>query len=311
MAVDPVMAAILEGYEARGNLDMGARPIDEVRAEARAGSEMIASAARPEVDAVHDRTIPGSDCDIPARVYRPEGDGPFGICLYYHGGGFTIGDLDSVDHICRAICNRARCLVVSIDYRLAPEHPFPAAVDDAWAGVRWALDRGHEVGGDPSRVVVAGDSAGANLAAVVALRSRDDARPDLVGQVLVYPGVDRTGEYPSSLENGEGYLLTSAMRRFFAEAYLPDGTDLTDWRVSPLLAETHAGVAPALVVTAEYDPLRDEGEAYAEALEAAGVETTLRRYDGMIHGFLGWFGISDVAAAALDDVAAAIEQAIG
>lgn len=310
MALDPVMAAILESIEAQGSLDFGARDIDEVRAEARSGSEAMAMGVSADVASVLDRTITGPDSDLAIRVYRPDGDGPYGICVYFHGGGFTIGDLDSVDHLCRALCNRARCVVVSVDYRLAPEHPFPAAVDDAWAAVRWAIDRGHEVGGDPSRVVVAGDSAGANLAAVTAIRARDDARPDLAGQVLIYPSVDRTGEYVSRHEFGEGYLLTTSMRQFFEDAYLPPGTDLTDWRVSPLLARSHGGLAPAFVVTAGFDPLRDEGEAYAEALEAAGVATTLRRYEGMLHGFIGWFGISDVAATAVDDVAAAIEHAL-
>ena len=309
MPLDPVMAAILEATEQSGGIDFESRPIAEVRAEASEGSAVMAAMGREEVGSVDDRTIPGPAGALPVRVYHPDADRPVGICVYLHGGGFTICDLDSHDSICRVLCNRGECIVVSVDYRLAPEHPFPAAVDDAWAALSWVADHGAELGGDPSRLAIAGDSAGGNLAAVAALRARDEGLRGLALQVLIYPGTDRVGDHPSIVENGQGYLLTTEMRAFFERAYLPPGTDRTDWRVSPLLG-SHEGAAPAHVVIAEFDPLRDEGAAYAEALRQAGVSTTLDRVDGMIHGFVSYFAVSEVAAAALDRAGAALRVAL-
>ena len=179
-----------------------------------------------------------------------------------------------------------------------------------WAATKWVQDNAAELNGDRERVAIGGDSAGANLAAVVALHNRDDRRPRLKLQLLVYPSTDRRGGYPSLVDNGEGYLLTTAMRRWFAESYLPAATDLADWRISPLCAPAHDGVAPAVVVTAQYDPLRDEGDAYADVLRAAGVPVTHGRADGMIHGFLQYAPFHDGARAVLDDIGAVLRRSL-
>ena len=238
--------------------------------------------------------------DRPARLYRPEGDGPWPTLLYLHGGGFVIGDLDTADQLCRRICRGAAAAVLSVDYRLAPEHPFPAAVDDAIATVRWAADHAGELGGAPV-LGVGGDSAGANLAAVVA-----QTLPDLVdAQVLLCPPTHLVGDYPSRIDNAHGYFLELPLMEWFAGHYAGGADDLDDPRLSPLLGEVKA-TAPALVVTTEFDPLRDEGEAYAARLEEAGVPVDRVRYDGLVHGFIDMGVMSPAATAAIDDTVARI-----
>jgi acetyl esterase len=260
---------------------------------------------------VFDRDVPGAEGPVRIRVYRPEGYGPFGVLVYFHGGGFVFCGLDTHDQICRMLCNRGRCVVVSVDYRLAPEHPFPAGVDDAWAVTRWVQDNAAEVHGDRERVAVGGDSAGGNFAAVVALHSRAAKRQQpLKLQVLLYPSVDRRGGYPSLVENGEGFVLTTEMRAWFGRMYLPEGTAPDDWRLSPLCAPSHEGTAPAVVVTAEFDPLRDEGNAYADALRDAGVPVTHIRADGMIHGFLQYAPFHDGARGVVDQIGAVVRRAL-
>jgi acetyl esterase len=234
----------------------------------------------PRLDHVEDRSIAGPGGDIPVRVYR--NDGSSGIFVFFHGGGHTIGSLDSHDEPCRQIATRSAATVISIGYRLAPEHPFPAAVEDAWAAVLWADEHRLDLGGVSSAgIVVGGDSAGGNLAAVVALMARDEGI-DLVGQALVYPAISFDDDSTSMNDNAEGYVLTRNTINWFTEQYAPD---LGDWRANPGLADRHDGVAPALVVTAEYDPLRDQGAAYARQLAAAGVDVTLTDYAGAVHTF--------------------------
>ncbi len=233
---------------------------------------------------------------VPAVVYTPEGEGPFPVLVFIHGGGWVIGDTNSHAPTCRELAVRAGCVVVSLDYRLAPEHKAPAAVDDSLAATRWVLEHAAEVGGDPTRVAVGGDSAGGNLAALVA-----QALPgQLVFQLLIYPAVDLTGSFPSIEENGEGYFLTKRAMDWFIGHYL-DGSDVKpdDPTVSPWFAadDVVAATPPALVITAEYDPLRDEGEAYAARLSSLGVATTVRRFDGMIHAF---FGMTTMLPAAVE-----------
>ena len=211
----------------------------------------------------------------------------------FHGGGFVIGDLDTHDNMARAICRDASAVVVSVDYRLAPEHPFPAGVEDAVAVTRALQGRLDELGGD-GRLAVAGDSAGGNLSAVVAQQV-----PGLAAQFLIYPATDGGGDYPSRTENAEGYFLDVPTMLWFMDHYAPSDDD--DVRFSPLRAESLEGLPPAVVVTAEFDPLRDEGEAYAAALEKAGVAVVCRRYDGMIHGFMDMGSFSPAAQAAVDD----------
>jgi acetyl esterase len=232
-------------------------------------------------------------------VYRPEGEGPFPTVVFFHGGGWVIGDLETHDNQARSVARHGRAVVVSVDYRLAPEHPFPAAVDDAVAAARWAAAHLAELGGD-DRLAVAGDSAGGNLAAVVAQQLHADGTP-VTAQFLIYPAVDSAGEYPSRVENAKGYFLEQPTMDWFYGHYAGGVDDPADPRLSPLRAADLSGLAPALVVTAEFDPLRDEGEAYAEALRAAGVPVRQQRYDGLIHGFFDMGPISAAAQAAIDE----------
>ncbi|MGE4609386.1 MAG: alpha/beta hydrolase [Myxococcota bacterium] len=265
----------------------------------------------PDVS-VEDRSIPGPAGEIPLRVYTPESDGPFGVFVFYHGGGWVIGDRDTHDRECRTLCEQAGCIVVSVDYRLAPEHVFPAAADDAFAALQWVGNNARELGGDPERIAVGGDSAGGNLAAVVALLARDAGGPALRFQLLVYPAVDlRTPSgFTSRKENEEGPFLTLDTMEWFENHYFASDQDRIAPNASPLLASSHADLPPALVVTAEFDPLRDEGEAYAKALEQAGVETTLHRYDGMPHLFFQLSVVTDAGKELLAEAAAALKSAL-
>ncbi len=290
MPLAPEIQALVEGMAQNPD----SKPTHELSPkEAREGYVALAQMFGPgeEVATVEDRSIPGPAGSIPVRVYRPEAGEPLPIVVFYHGGGWVIGDLDTHDRECRALANGGRALVVSVDYRLAPEHPFPAAIDDSFAALQWLGQHGAELGGDPTRMAVAGDSAGGNLSAAVALRARDAGGPDLRAQLLVYPSVDLREEaheiYPSRKENAAGpFLLKESMDYFGAHYFGPDGDPRrSEPDASPLLATNHAGLPPALIATAEFDPLRDEGEAYGKALEAAGVPVTVHRYDGMPHVF--------------------------
>ena len=300
MPVDPHIAAVLTMLE-----ESGAPPMAEGSPEAgRAFYLALTHGVRtPEqvvpVGGTEDRTVPGADGDLRARVYRPDAAGPLPTVVFLHGGGWVIGDLDTHDNMARNVCRHAEAVVVAVDYRLAPEHPFPAAADDAVAATRWIAQHLDEFGGDP-RLAVAGDSAGGNLAAVVAQALRDDGTP-LAAQFLVYPAVDAEGEYPSRVENAKGYFLEKDTMDWFYGHYAGAWEDAKDARLSPLHHGDLAGLPPAVVVTAEYDPLRDEGEAYGKALEAAGVHAEVLRYDGMIHGFFDMGGASPAAQAAIEE----------
>ncbi|MCW2782077.1 MAG: Acetyl esterase [Marmoricola sp.] len=247
------------------------------------------------VGSVEDIEVPGAEGPRNARVYRPEGKGPWPTVAMFHGGGFVIGDLDTHDNMARSICRRAKAVVVSVDYRLAPEHKFPAGLDDALAATRWIQANLASLGGTDT-LAVAGDSAGGNFSAVIAQEV-----PGIAAQFLIYPATDVTGDYPSRVENATGYFLDESTARWFIANYLNETDDPDNPRISPLQAESLVGLPPAVVVTAEFDPLRDEGEAYAAALEKAGVDVTSRRYAGMIHGFFDMGGFSPGAQAALDD----------
>ena len=293
MPVDPEIAGLLAIAEA------GTPMHQQTPEAARASFRTLAvDFRRPEhvvpVGATRDTTVRGAVGDLPARVYRPEGEGPFPTVALFHGGGFVIGDLETHDNMARAICRGAEAVVVSVDYRLAPENPYPAAVDDAIAATRFVQERLDDFEGD-GRLAVAGDSAGGNLAAVVAHEV-----PGLAAQFLIYPVTDGEGDHPSREENGSGYFLDLPTMAWFAHHYAPSG-DATDPRLAPLRADSFEGLPPAVVVTAELDPLRDEGEAYAEALRSAGVQVEVRRYDGMIHGFMDMGAFSAGARSATED----------
>lgn len=260
---------------------------------------------------LEDRAVPGPAGEIPIRIYAPEAQGPLPVLVYYHGGGWVLCDINTHDGACTALANAARCLVVSVGYRLAPEHKYPAAAEDAYAALGWVAENAASIGGDPRRIAVGGDSAGGNLAAVVCLMARDRATRQPAFQLLIYPVTDHHFGTPSYRENAEGYLLTLDDMRWFWGHYLAREEDGREPYASPLRAGSLAGLAPALVVTAEYDPLRDEGEAYAARLREAGVPATLIRYDGLIHAFVQRTHRFDKARAAVDEMAAALRRAFG
>lgn len=310
--LDPQVQVILRLSEALGHSDWSRLGVHRARRSMDASSRILR--ARPEgaLD-VHDRWIRSNGGVVRVRVYRPRGAETAGAALpvvvFYHGGGFVLGGLSSHDGECRAIALGVNAVVVAVDYRLAPEHPFPTAVDDGVAAYLWAAENAASLGGDPARIAVAGDSAGGNIAAVVSRDLRDHERRP-VFQCLVYPAVDFTRAMPSHEHFREGFFLTGKSMDWFLESYMPPGVSWTHPRASPLFADDHAGLPPALVVTAGFDPLRDEGRAYAEALAAAGVRVEHRCYEGMVHGF---FSMSDgipAAGEALRDVIASLRSAL-
>ncbi|HEX3537439.1 MAG TPA: alpha/beta hydrolase [Stellaceae bacterium] len=294
--------------------EAGLRPIEAMTpAEARAQMEATARARKAEplpVARVEEREMSGPAGPIRLRLYWPEAPGPVPAIAYYHGGGHVIGSLHTHDLIARNLCSGAGALVVSVDYRMGPEHRFPAAVEDAFASLAWLHANAGELGADPARLGVHGDSAGANLAAVVALMARDAGGPALRLQSLVYPVADYRCSGASYDEFGAGYgILTKGAMLWFREHYLRRPDDAEDWRASPLLAPSLGGVAPAIVVTAECDVLHDEGHAYAGALRRAGVAVEYRDYPGMIHAFFGMVPTVDDAMNAQRVVAAAFRRA--
>jgi acetyl esterase len=298
--------------EAMARLDL--KPIEAMTpAEARRQMEMMAASRKAEpmsTRKVEDRTIPGPAGEIPVRIYWPNATGILPAIAYYHGGGHVIGSLDSHDLIARNLCGGAEAVVLSIDYRMGPEHRFPAAVEDSFAGLEWVHANAASLGADPDRLGVHGDSAGANLAAVVALMARDRGGPRLRLQSLVYPVADFRMETASYAKYATGCgILTADAMKWFRGHYLRTMDDALDWRASPLLAPDLKGAAPAIVIAAECDVLHDDGLAYAERLKAADVPVEYRRYAGMIHAFFGMMPAVDDAMNAQRAVWAAFKQA--
>ena len=311
MPLDPQVQGLIDAMaQMQGDAPKMSEQPPEVGREAYRGLALLLGDPQPVADVV-DRTIPGPAGDLPVRIYRPTGDGPTGTLVFLHGGGGVIGDLDSHDHLCRLLCDRAGVAVMAVDYRLGPEDPFPAAVDDAWAAVTWAADHADDLGGDAARLAVGGDSAGGMLAAVVALMARDAGGPALAFQLLVYPWVDMGMGFPSIDENGEGYLLTKDTMLWFRRNYAGDDAPVDDWRASPLRAASHTGLPAALIITAEYDPLRDEGMAYAARLQAEGVDARLANYEGQVHTFVQLAPILAGGMRAVDEAAASLRAHIG
>ncbi len=310
MALDPAAAGLLQQMA-----EAGAPPMNEMApVDARVAAEgfvALGGEGDPVASSV-DRTIPGPHGDIPVRVYTPNvpaGSGALPCLAYFHGGGWVIGNPDSTDAICKAVANRAGCVVVSVDYRLAPEFKFPIPLDECYAATEWIAAHGAEIGVDGSRIAVGGDSAGGNLAAAVALRARDTNGPAIRLQLLVYPVTNHDYSTVSYADNGDGYLLTKDMMVWFWDHYLRTAADGADPLASPLRAGNLAGLPPAHVMTAEFDPLRDEGEAYAAALTAAGVPVTHTRYDGMIHAFWQMLAVFEAASSAADEAALHLRKA--
>jgi acetyl esterase len=248
---------------------------------------------------VHNLTIPGEGGDIELRIYVPPGERPLPVLVYFHGGGWVTGDLDVNDTFCRMIAEWVPCIVVSSNYRHAPEHVFPAAINDAYAATCWTADNIGTYGGDASRIGVSGASAGGNLAAAVALNARDEAGRKLALQYLIYPVTDSSMAGQSYNDNADGYSLTREAMQWYWDSYVPNAADRENPLASPLHAADLSNLPPAYILTAEYDPLRDEGEAYAAGMEAAGVPVVLKRYEGLIHGFISNHNEFDAAKVAL------------
>lgn len=287
MPLDPEFKAALQMMQAAGLLKPYAGcDAAQIRARMAPLEELRKKSGTP-VYSETDHAIAGLERDLAIRIYKPVHAGTLPVIVYFHGGGFVLGGLDSHAHICRELASRVEAIVVSVDYRRAPEHRFPAAVDDAYAAVRWVAANAAAFDGDGRRLAVAGDSSGANLATISALRCRDKGGPALRFQLLVYPGADARSTHASRSVNADGYFLTQEAIEWFFAQYLRSDADRDHPWVSPLRAPDHRGLPPALVITAEFDPLRDEGEAYAARLAQAGVAARASRYDGAIHGFFG------------------------
>ncbi|WP_035857863.1 alpha/beta hydrolase [Cryptosporangium arvum] len=307
MPVDPSIEPILALINSPGMPALGAGTPEEARRNFRGITiDVRDPSTLVPVASISDVTV-GS---LPGRVYRPDGDGPVPTVVFFHGGGFVLGDVDTHDDHARWICREVGAVVLSVGYRLAPESPWPGPVDDALSAVRWASEHIDALGGDASRIAVAGDSAGGNLAAVVAQDCRDAGGPAIAAQLLIYPATDFVEEFPSLAQNAHGYFLTGTDMAWFSANYLPPTAEKADPRLSPLRGRLE-GLPPAVVVTAEFDPLRDAGEAYATALAAAGVPTRAHRFDGLIHGFFGLAAASPAAEKALRTSCASLRELLG
>lgn len=299
MPLDPQLEAMFAGQPEWP--PVRAMPIAALREAVRSGSIRLPS---PPVTlaSVIDRSIPGPAGDIPVRIYTPEGSGPFPLIVYFHGGGFAVGDLDTQDMIARGLVGGADSVVVSVDYRLAPEHKFPAAFDDGFAAVQWAAANAAELGGDAAVMAVAGDSAGGVIANACALLAKQADAPKLAAVINWYgPGVHPIPEEGSAIEFADGPVLRMDDAHHFWEMFINDESDYEDFRASPMKAASHDGLPATFIASAECDPIRDAVEAYAPVLEKAGVEVEVKRYPGMVHGFVSWLGFLPGAQAAMAD----------
>jgi acetyl esterase len=308
MPLAPEIQAQLQRMAAAGAPPLEQQSVEQARRLHVEGAAVLAGSPA-EVAAVDDRTIPGPAGDLPVRVYTPHGQPPFPIVVWFHGGGWVVGTLDTYDPVCRALAAAVPAVVVAVDYRLAPEHRYPAAAEDAYAATLWASRNAAELGGSQQRLAVAGDSAGGNLAAVVALGARDRGGPAIGFQLLIYPITNHAMDTASYREHADGYQLTAAGMRWYWDHYL-GGADGGAADASPLRAAFFGDLPPALVITAEHDVLRDEGEAYAARLRAAGVPAEVSRYPGMVHGFFRWRAVTPAADAAMREAAAAVAAAL-
>ena len=311
MPLDPQAEALLGSMK-----DAGAKPFETMTpAEARVAAWAFKDLGGPPeaVASLHHRFVPGPTADLPVRIYRPSGAGDEDLpgLVYFHGSGWVVLNIEICDAFSRALANRTGCVVVAVNYQKAPEHKFPIPLDDCYAATRWVFDNAGEVGVDPTRIGVIGDSAGGNLAAAVTLRARDENGPPLAYQVLVYPAVQYGWDTPSALANAEGFLLQRASMEYFWTHYVRSPSDAEHPYCSPLAAEDHAGLPPALIVSAEFDPLCDDGRNYANKLEAAGVPTKFSVYDGMIHGFLWMSGVLDQSKALVDEIGREVRAVLG
>ena len=304
MPLDPILEEMLKQMAEAGAPPMTEMPPADARVMYRAMNEANTRAPMHEVT---DLTAN----NVPVRIYRPSPDDNLPCLVYFHGGGWVIGDLETHDNICRNLAGEANCVVVATDYRLAPEHPFPAPLDDCYTVTEWVASNAGQLGIDASRIALGGDSAGGNLTACVSLKARREGGPSIVHQLMVYPVTDAALDTASYETNGEGYMLTKDSMIWFFDHYLGDSADRQHPYISPLREDDLAGLPPATIITAEFDPLRDEGEAYGEKLRAAGVDTLVKRFDGMIHGFFAMTDLLSPAKEATSLAASRLKAAFG
>ncbi|PWW02411.1 acetyl esterase [Paenibacillus cellulosilyticus] len=306
MPIDPQVQVVLEKMK-----QLGVPPLHALAVEDARKINLSAMAEQPEeVWRIDNRIIAGPIGSIPVRIYTPRSEALLPVIVYYHGGGWMVGNLDAADVLCRRLANGVNSIVVSVDYRLAPEHKFPAATEDCYAALVWVSEHAAALGADADRIAVGGDSSGGNLAAVVSLMARDKGFPSVKFQLLFNPVTHYSFDTDSYIENAEGYGLTTNTMRWFWNHYLVKETDGQNPYASPLLAPDLSGLPPALVITAEFDPLRDDGEAYAEKLKAAGVPVEAKRYAGMVHGFMLQTGAYDQGRKAEEQAINALRKAL-
>jgi len=309
MTLDAIVQGLLDQMAANPMPKLWEVPPAQGRELYRAMSQALEPQGGP-IGKIENTTMQGPAGQIKLRVYTPVAGGAAALpgIVFFHGGGFVIGDLDTHDALCRSLANEAGARVVAVDYRLAPEHKFPAAADDCFAATKWVEQNAASLGIDPNRIAVAGDSAGGNLAAVVSLMAKKGG-PRLVFQLLIYPTTQARASTESIKSFAEGYFLERKTMEWFYDQYLPAGQDLADWRLSPLAAPDVAGVPKAYVVTAGYDPLKDEGKAYADKLNRAGVAAVYTDYPGMVHGFFNMSGVVPTAREAIAEAGKALRKA--
>jgi acetyl esterase len=308
MSLDPQARAFLERFNSGSALPFHVLTVDEAR---RAIEEQTRTFGPPEpVAMVEDRTITGPAGSLTVRIYAPGRGQLLPALVYFHGGGWVLGNLDTHDAVCRALTNSAGCITIAVDYRLAPEHKFPAALEDCYVATCWVAENANQLGVNPARIAVGGDSAGGNLAASVALMAQERKGPPLRFQLLVYPVTDDAMDTPSHRAFAEGFFLTRPDMEWFWNHYAPDEASRESKFVCPAKATDLRGLPPAMIITAEFDPLRDEGERYAARLQAAGVPVTLKRYPGMVHGFFRLSHIMDQGKVALADAGATLRAAL-
>lgn len=308
MTLDPEVQLWLQQQGAAGQPAWDKITVEEARRQMDASTALLGP-VQP-VERVADMQASGPAGPIPVRLYDPTGTPGRPIIVFFHGGGWVVGGIATHDHYCRELANASQMMVVSVDYRLAPEHRYPAAAEDAYVATKWVAENAEQLGGDPQRIAVAGDSAGGNLAAVVALMARDRGGPKLSAQLLIYPITDHNFDTDSYLRNMSGYHLTRDAMIWFWDHYAPEPSQRDEPYASPLRATNLEGLPPAIVLTAEYDPLLDEGEAYARRLESAGVPVHLKRYAGSIHGFIRRTHLWAHARQSVADAAAALKTAM-